>query len=90
MRQSAQIPPDIRAYAQTLLTSLPAQLLIPYIYPSFYSLHNMPPEVRFLLVLVLVLIYVVVGWGDRRKWRDYAACVAVDIGEDGAARTVYD
>ncbi|KAF8220019.1 CPII coat sec24 protein [Tricholoma matsutake] len=44
VRQSAQIPPDIRAYAQTLLTSLPAQLLIPYIYPSFYSLHNMPPE----------------------------------------------
>ncbi|KAJ3836161.1 protein transporter SEC24 [Lentinula raphanica] len=44
LRQSAQIPPDIRAYSQALLTSLPAQLLIPYIYPSFYSLHNMPPE----------------------------------------------
>ncbi|GAW03573.1 CPII coat sec24 protein [Lentinula edodes] len=44
IRQSAQIPPDIRAYSQALLTSLPAQLLIPYIYPSFYSLHNMPPE----------------------------------------------
>ncbi|KIK56698.1 hypothetical protein GYMLUDRAFT_46999 [Collybiopsis luxurians FD-317 M1] len=44
IRQSAQIPPDIRAYSQALLTSLPAQLLIPYIYPTFYSLHNMPPE----------------------------------------------
>ncbi|KIY62915.1 protein transporter SEC24 [Cylindrobasidium torrendii FP15055 ss-10] len=44
IRQSAQIPPDIRAYAQALLTSLPSQLLIPYIYPTFYSLHNMPEE----------------------------------------------
>ncbi|KAF7325716.1 Protein transporter SEC24 [Mycena kentingensis (nom. inval.)] len=44
VRQSAQIPPDIRAYSQTLLTSLPSQLLIPYLYPSFYSLHTMPPE----------------------------------------------
>ncbi|KAH9973884.1 Sec23/Sec24 trunk domain-containing protein [Lactifluus volemus] len=44
IRQSAQIPPDLRAYAQALLTSLPSQLLIPYIHPTFYSLHNMPPE----------------------------------------------
>lgn len=44
IRQSAQIPPDLRAYAQALLTSLPSQLLIPYIYPNFYSLHNMAPE----------------------------------------------
>ncbi|KAF8644917.1 hypothetical protein AX16_008199 [Volvariella volvacea WC 439] len=44
IRQSAQIPPDIRAYAQALLTTLPSQLLMPYIYPTFYSLHNMPPE----------------------------------------------
>ncbi|KAF9018039.1 CPII coat sec24 protein [Hymenopellis radicata] len=44
IRQSAQIPPDIRAYSQALLTSLPSQLLIPYIYPTFYLLHNMPPE----------------------------------------------
>ncbi|KAF8965024.1 CPII coat sec24 protein [Flammula alnicola] len=44
IRQSAQIPPDIRAYSQALLTSMPSQLLIPYLYPSFYSLHNMPPE----------------------------------------------
>jgi len=46
IRQSAQIPPDIRAYSQALLASLPAQVLIPYLYPNFYSLHNMPPEVR--------------------------------------------
>ncbi|CAL1699435.1 unnamed protein product [Somion occarium] len=44
IRQSAQIPPDLRAYAQALLTSLPSQILIPYVYPNFYSLHNMPPE----------------------------------------------
>ncbi|KAG7448674.1 CPII coat sec24 protein [Guyanagaster necrorhizus] len=44
IRQSAQIPPDIRAYSQAMLTSLPSQVLIPYIYPAFYSLHNMPPE----------------------------------------------
>ncbi|KAK7684560.1 COPII subunit [Cerrena zonata] len=44
IRQSAQIPPDLRAYAQALLTSLPSQLLIPYVYPNFYSLHTMPPE----------------------------------------------
>ena len=44
IRQSAQIPPDLRAYAQCLLTTLPSQLLMPYIYPNFYSLHNMPAE----------------------------------------------
>ena len=46
IRSSTQIPADLRAYSQALLTSLPSQLLIPYIYPTFYSLHNMPPEVR--------------------------------------------
>ncbi|KAH9941755.1 protein transporter SEC24 [Epithele typhae] len=44
IRQSAQIPPDLRAYAQCLLTTLPPQTLMPYIYPAFYSLHNMAPE----------------------------------------------
>ncbi|KAF8879667.1 Sec23/Sec24 trunk domain-containing protein [Gymnopilus junonius] len=44
IRQSAQIPPDIRAYSQALLTSTPSQLLMPYLYPAFYSLHNMPDE----------------------------------------------
>lgn len=44
IRQSTQIPSDLRAYAQALLTTLPSQLLIPYLHPTFYSLHNMPPE----------------------------------------------
>jgi protein transport protein SEC24 len=44
IRQSAQIPSDLRAYAQVLLTSLPAELLMPYLHPLFYSLHNMPSE----------------------------------------------
>ncbi|TFK59507.1 hypothetical protein BDN72DRAFT_945447, partial [Pluteus cervinus] len=44
IRQSAQIPSDIRAYSQASLTSLPSQLLIPYIYPTFYALHSMPAE----------------------------------------------
>lgn len=35
----------MRAYAQVLFTSLPTELLIPYIHPNFYSLHDMPPEV---------------------------------------------
>jgi protein transport protein SEC24 len=46
IRQSAQIPADLRAYAQVLLTSLPAESLVSYIHPNFYSLHTMPQEVR--------------------------------------------
>ncbi|MBW0470699.1 hypothetical protein O181_010414 [Austropuccinia psidii MF-1] len=44
LRQSSQIPSDMRAYAQALLTTLPSQLLIPYLCPTLYSLHNMPKE----------------------------------------------
>lgn len=44
IRQSASIPSDLRAYAQALLTTLPAQQLIPYLHPSFYCLHNMAPD----------------------------------------------
>lgn len=44
LRQSSQIPSDMRSYAQALLTTLPSQLLVPYLYPTFYSLHNMPKE----------------------------------------------
>jgi protein transport protein SEC24 len=44
LREGASIPPDLRAYAQDLLTTLPTQSLVPYIHPRFYSLHNMPPE----------------------------------------------
>lgn len=48
LRQSSVIPSDLRAYAQALLTTLPSQLLLPYLHPVFYSLHNMPKEVRSL------------------------------------------
>ncbi|GJN89405.1 hypothetical protein Rhopal_002385-T1 [Rhodotorula paludigena] len=44
LRHSTMIPSDVRAYAQALLTTLPSQLLIPYLHPVFYSLHNMPKE----------------------------------------------
>jgi len=44
-RESSQIPPDLRAYAHALLSTLPTQSLLPYLHPRFYSLHNMPAEV---------------------------------------------
>ncbi|KAK8870021.1 protein transporter SEC24 [Kwoniella newhampshirensis] len=44
LREGSSIPPDLRSYAQCLLTTLPCQSLVPYIHPRFYSLHNMPAE----------------------------------------------
>ncbi|RXK39967.1 protein transporter SEC24 [Tremella mesenterica] len=44
LREGVSIPPDLRSYAQALLTTLPCQSLIPYIHPIFYSLHNMSPD----------------------------------------------
>ncbi|ORX50100.1 hypothetical protein DM01DRAFT_1337773 [Hesseltinella vesiculosa] len=44
LRQSSQIPTDMRANAMNLLRTMPLQLLIPYLHANFYSLHNMPPE----------------------------------------------
>ncbi|BEI85015.1 hypothetical protein CcaverHIS002_0504160 [Cutaneotrichosporon cavernicola] len=44
LREGATIPPDLRAYAHDLLTTLPTQSLVPYIHARFYSLHNMPAE----------------------------------------------
>lgn len=44
LREGSSMSPDLRAYAQCLLSTLPAQSLIPLIHPRFYSLHNMPPE----------------------------------------------
>ncbi|KAH8556251.1 hypothetical protein BGW37DRAFT_417351 [Umbelopsis sp. PMI_123] len=44
LRQSSQIPTDLRSNAMNLLKTMPVQLLIPYIYPTLYSLHNMPAE----------------------------------------------
>jgi protein transport protein SEC24 len=42
LRKSAQIPSDIRSAALCLLSTLPAPLLMRYIYPKLYSLHDMP------------------------------------------------
>lgn len=44
LRKSAQIPTDLRSAALALLSTLPAPLLIQYIYPRLYSLHDMPDE----------------------------------------------
>jgi hypothetical protein len=35
----------MRSYAQALLTTLPSQLLVPYLHPRFYALHTMPDDV---------------------------------------------
>ncbi|KAI5793700.1 transport protein-like protein SEC24 [Peziza echinospora] len=42
LRKTAQIPTDLRSAALCLLSTLPASLLIQYIHPRFYSLHDMP------------------------------------------------
>ncbi len=42
LRKSAQIPSDMRSAALCLLSSVPLPLIIQYIYPRFYSLHDMP------------------------------------------------
>jgi protein transport protein SEC24 len=44
LRQSSQIPTDMRSNAMNLLNTMPMQLLIPYLYANLYSLHNMPAE----------------------------------------------
>lgn len=42
LRISTQLPSDIRAFAQTLLMTLPVQRLLPQLVPVLYGLHNMP------------------------------------------------
>lgn len=42
LRKSTQIPTDIRSAALCLLSTLPVPLLMRYIYPRLYSLHDMP------------------------------------------------
>ncbi|OJJ49158.1 hypothetical protein ASPZODRAFT_129561 [Penicilliopsis zonata CBS 506.65] len=42
LRKSAQIPTDLRSAALCLLSTLPLPLLIQYIYPKMFSLHDMP------------------------------------------------
>lgn len=45
LRKSSQIPTDMRSAALCLLSTLPLPLLIQYIYPKMYSLHDMPDDV---------------------------------------------
>lgn len=42
LRKSAQIPTDLRSAALCLLSTLPLPLMMQYIYPRLYSLHDMP------------------------------------------------
>lgn len=44
LKQSSQIDTDTRAYAQTLLSTLPAQMLVPFLVPNLYPLHDMPAK----------------------------------------------
>ena len=44
LRKSAQIPSDMRSAALCQLSTLPLPLLIQFIYPKMYSLHDMPDE----------------------------------------------
>lgn len=44
LRKSTQIPSDIRSAALCLLSTLPVPLLMRYIYPRLYSLHDMPDK----------------------------------------------
>ncbi|KAF2739430.1 hypothetical protein EJ04DRAFT_549132 [Polyplosphaeria fusca] len=44
LRRSAQIPSDLRSASLCLLSTLPLNLLMQYIYPTFFSLHDMPDE----------------------------------------------
>ncbi|RMD41305.1 hypothetical protein DV735_g3837, partial [Chaetothyriales sp. CBS 134920] len=44
LRKSSQIPTDMRSAALCLLSTLPLPLLIQYIYPKMYSLHDMPDD----------------------------------------------
>ncbi|KAL8833300.1 MAG: hypothetical protein Q9170_004359 [Blastenia crenularia] len=42
LRKSAQIPSDMRSAALCQLSTLPLPLLVQFIYPKMYSLHDMP------------------------------------------------
>ncbi|KAJ8063621.1 hypothetical protein OCU04_007490 [Sclerotinia nivalis] len=42
LRKSAQIPSDLRSASLCQLSTLPLPLLMQYIYPRLYSLHDMP------------------------------------------------
>ncbi|KAJ9655658.1 COPII subunit [Neophaeococcomyces mojaviensis] len=44
LRKSSQIPSDMRSAALCLLSTLPLPLLVQYIYPKMFSLHDMPDD----------------------------------------------
>ena len=44
LRKSSQIPSDMRSAALCLLSTLPLPLLVQYMYPKLYSLHDMPDD----------------------------------------------
>lgn len=44
LRKSSQIPSDMRSAALCMLSTLPLPLLIQYIYPKMFSLHDMPDD----------------------------------------------
>ncbi|KAK5060989.1 COPII subunit [Exophiala bonariae] len=44
LRKSSQIPSDMRSAALCLLSTLPLPLLIQYMYPKLFSLHDMPDD----------------------------------------------
>ncbi|KAL9624312.1 MAG: hypothetical protein Q9160_001559 [Pyrenula sp. 1 TL-2023] len=44
LRKSSQIPSDMRSAALCQLSTLPLPLMMQYIYPKMYSLHDMPED----------------------------------------------
>ena len=50
LRGTADIRPDDRSYVMMLARYLPYGLLLNYIYPRFYSLHNLAPEVSLTFI----------------------------------------
>jgi len=42
LRKSSQIPSDMRSAALCLLSTLPLPLMLQFVYPQMYSLHDMP------------------------------------------------
>ncbi|KAH8548969.1 Sec23/Sec24 trunk domain-containing protein [Umbelopsis sp. PMI_123] len=44
-RQNSNVSSDKRAISMIRLRTLPTDRFVPYLYPQFYSLHNMPQEV---------------------------------------------
>ncbi|KAK9711638.1 COPII subunit [Basidiobolus ranarum] len=45
LRGGSQTPSDVRSFAMNLVNTMPAELLMRYIHPRFYALHNMAPEI---------------------------------------------